>query len=309
VTYDEESRRLAGLKHNLGLRSQILQATRAFFVRQGFIEIETPVRVSTVAPEQFIVPISTESWFLSTSPELHMKRLLAAGYDKLFQICKCFRKGEIGKNHNPEFTMIEWYRIRSGYHDVIQDTCNLVTSIAASLGMGRFIPYNDISIDISLPWDVISVREAFSRSAGWDPITDFDAERFDLDLVSKVIPKFDPKRPVILQGYPTNTASLSRLNSQDPRVAERAEVFIAGLEIANAYSELNDREEQRKRFNQEIELIRQSGRQAEIPSRFIDCLDLLPDCGGIALGFDRLVMLFCNTDTIRNVIAFPEDVN
>ena len=130
MTYDEESRRLAGLKQNLGLRSQILQATRAFFVRQGFIEIETPVRVSTIAPEQFIVPISTESWFLSTSPELHMKRLLAAGYDKLFQICKCFRKGEIGKNHNPEFTMIEWYRVRSGYHDVIQDTCNLVTSIA-----------------------------------------------------------------------------------------------------------------------------------------------------------------------------------
>jgi lysyl-tRNA synthetase class 2 len=181
--------------------------------------------------------------------------------------------------------------------------------ITDKLGMGQSIPYNGISIDISLPWDEISVHEAFTRYAGWDPVNDFDGERFDLDLVNKVIPQLNPKRPVILKEYPSSTASLSRLSSQDPRVAERAEVFIAGLEIANAYSELNDPEEQSQRFVREIELIRQSGRKAELPQRFMECLGYLPDCGGIALGFDRLVMLFCNTTTIRDVIAFPEDVN
>jgi lysyl-tRNA synthetase class 2 len=309
VNYDEESRRLSGIKHNLSLRSSILQATRAFFISQGFLEVETPVRVSIVAPEQYIIPVSAENWFLSTSPELHMKRLLAAGYDKLFQICKCFRKGEIGKTHNPEFTMIEWYRAGAGYREVIRDTGDLVNFIARQLGMGEAIPYQGTNIDIRLPWDVISVRTAFSQFAGWDPVVDFDAVRFDLDLVSRVIPQFAPQRPVILTEYPSSTASLSKLNHQDPGVAERAEVFIAGLEIANAYSELNDPAEQRKRFQQEIDLIRQSGRKADMPFRFMACLDRLPECGGIALGFDRLVMLFCNTNSIRDVIAFPEDVN
>jgi elongation factor P--(R)-beta-lysine ligase len=307
VNFDEESRRLTRIKTNLERRSLILQVTRSFFLDHNFLEVETPVRVPVVAPEQFIIPFPSEDWFLSTSPELFMKRLLAAGYTRLFQISHCFRKGELGTSHNPEFTMIEWYRAKSNFREMIIDTQKLVLKLAEKLGMVNTIFYQGINIDISIPWNEITVQDAFLNAAGWDPISSPDADRFDTDLVSKVIPYFNPERPVILKGYPSSMASLARLNPQDPRVAERAEVFIGGLEIANAYSELNDPAEQKLRFEEEISLILKSGRKANIPQRFLECLDLLPECGGIALGMDRLVMLFCNSGSIKDVIAFPAD--
>ncbi|MFC1910163.1 EF-P lysine aminoacylase EpmA [Chloroflexota bacterium] len=305
---EEELRRLARIKGNLERRSFIYQAIRRFFCEQGFLEIETPVRMPAIAPEQFIVPIESEGWFLSTSPELHMKRLMAAGYRQLFQISRCFRKGERGRWHNPEFTMLEWYRTDADYLQMIQDTEMLVSAIARQFGQQAVVSYGNRKIDLTPPWPRLTVQQAFLNTAKWDPVTEPDSYRFDLDLVEKVIPSFTRDRPTVLLDYPATMASLALLKRSDPAVAERAEVFIGGLEIANAYSELVDADEQKRRFHEEAEIIMQEqGRKAPLPERFLEVLPYLPECGGIALGVDRLMMLFCDALSIDEVMGFTVD--
>lgn len=299
--------RLARIKANLQRRAAIIDSIRTFFRNEGFLEVDTPVRVPVVAPEQYIAPFTSEGWFLSTSPELQMKRLLAAGYEKLFQICHCFRKEERGRLHTPEFTMLEWYRAGADYTRIIQDTEQLLSFLAITLGVGPRIAYRGSQIDLTPPWVRTTVREAFLKAAGWNPVTDYDPERFDVDLVDRVIPQFSADRPTVLMDYPAACASLSRLKPGNPLVAERAEVFIGGLEIANAYSELNDAAEQEQRFRAEIERMRLEGKPALMPHRFLEAIAHLPICGGIALGVDRLVMLLCNAATIDEVIAFPPE--
>lgn len=301
--------RLSRIKANLERRALIYDLIRAFFRGEGFLEVETPLLVPTVAPEKYIAPFAVNGWFLSTSPELHMKRLLAAGYTKIFQICHSFRKSERGQLHNPEFTMMEWYRVGADYMGIIQDTERLVCTLAGKLSSGLTIPYQGKKIDLAHPWPRITVRDAFLRSAGWDPFNRLEEERFEVDLVEKVIPSFDTGRPTVLLDYPVAMASLARLRPGSQPVAERAEVFIGGLELANAYSELNDAAEQEKRFKQEIETLKREGKRSVVmPQRFLKALPDLPECGGIALGIDRLVMLFCDAASIDEVIAFPWDV-
>jgi lysyl-tRNA synthetase class 2 len=305
----DESFRLSRIKANLQRRALIYDVIRAFFRSEGFLEVETPLLVPTVAPEKFITPFTVNGWFLSTSPEMQMKRLLAAGYSKIFQICHCFRKSERGQLHNPEFTMLEWYRVGADYMQIIQDTERLVLALAGRLGLGTTIRYQGRKIDLSSPWPRITVHEAFLHSAGWDPFDRLDEERFDVDLVEKVIPGFAQRCPTVLMDYPVEMASLARVRKGNPPVAERAEVFIGGLELANAYSELNDPAEQEKRFRQEIETLEREGKYGIImPAKFLDSLSDLPECGGIALGIDRLVMLFCDADSIDEVIPFPWEI-
>ncbi len=302
----DESLRLSRIKANLERRALIYDIIRAFFRSEGFLEIETPLLVPTVAPEKYIIPFTVNGWFLSTSPEMHMKRLLASGYSKIFQICHCFRKSERGQWHNPEFTMLEWYRVEADYMKIVEDTERLVSNLAQKLNQGSTVRYQGNDIDVTPPWPRVTVRDAFLRSAGWDPFADLDEERFEVDLVEKVIPGFDPSRPTVLLDYPVAMASLARVRPGSPPVAERAEVFISGLEIANAYSELTDAAEQEKRFKQENETLkRDRERRVVMPQRFLDALPGLPECGGIALGVDRLVMLFCDAASIDEVIAFP----
>lgn len=301
--------RLSRIKANLERRALICDLIRAFFRSEGFLEVETPLLVPTVAPEKYISPFAVNGWCLSTSPEMHMKRLLAAGYSKIFQICHSFRKSERGQLHNPEFTMLEWYRVGADYMGIIRDTERLVSTLANKLCAGSTICYQGNEIDLASPWPRVTVRDAFLRSAGWDPFTRLDEERFEVDLVEKVIPSFDTVRPTVLLDYPVAMASLARLRPGSPPVAERAEVFIGVLELANAYSELNDAAEQEKRFKQEIATLkREDKRSAVMPQRFLKALADLPECGGIALGIDRLVMLFCDAASIDEVIAFPWDV-
>jgi lysyl-tRNA synthetase class 2 len=302
----DDSSRLSRLQHNLNIRALVLDGIRDFFRREGFLEVETPLCVNTVAPEQHISPFAGDGWFLSTSPELHMKRLLAAGYSKIFQICHCFRKSELGRLHNPEFTMLEWYRIGADYMRIIDDTERLVLAIAKRLHSGSTIRYQGVEINLKRPWHRITVREAFLDSAGWDPLELHDPERFDSDLVEKVIPGFPKNRPAVLLDYPAAMASLSRLKPGHPKVAERAEVFIGGLELANAYSELTDAAEQEQRFKCETEVMKKQRKGAfALPRKFLDALPALPECGGNALGIDRLVMLFCDASSVDEVIAFP----
>jgi len=199
---DDERQRLKRLNANLRRRSLIYGVIRAFFNGQGFLEVETPVRSPAIAPEKEIIPVESEGWFLSTSPELYMKRLLAAGYDKIYQFSRCFRKDERGRFHNPEFTLLEWYRGGAGYESMMQDTERLLTAIAAQLGMGSTIQYRDKAINLSLPWRRVTVSDVFKRLAGWDPVVDPDPRRFDEDMVLKIIPNLDQDRPVFLVDYP-----------------------------------------------------------------------------------------------------------
>ncbi len=302
---EDERQRLIRIEANLQRRALINDLTRAFFRERGFLDIETPVRVPTIAPELHITPFETEDWFLSTSPELHMKRLLAAGYERLFQISRCFRKGERGRHHNPEFTMLEWYRTGADYLQMVHDTEELVMTLVTRLQLGPKISYRGRMIDLSLPWPITSVADAFRRTAGWDPVVQSDPLRFDTDLMTRVIPNSEPGRPVVLVDYPAAMASLARLKPGNIAVAERAEVFIAGLELANAFSELTDAAEQKQRFAEEIERIHlERGRKIAMPTQFIDAMSRLSECGGIALGMDRLAMLLCDADSIDEVMAF-----
>ena len=305
---DDERRRLIRLKPNLQRRALVYEFIRAFFREQEFLEVETPVRVPGVAPELYITPFESETWFLSTSPELHMKRMLAAGYDRLFQLSHSFRRAERGRWHNPEFTMLEWYRVSADYRQVIQDIEQMVVTLASKLGLNTTVKYRGQDIDIGLPWPRITVRDAFLHAAGWDPIAELDSLRFDTDFVTKVLPDFIPSRPTVLIDYPAAMASLARLKPDEARVAERAEVFLGGLELANVYSELKDAREQERRFLEAIEQIQnEQGQQIAMPRRFIEAVAHLPECGGGALGIDRLVMLLCDVDSIDEVIAFTVD--
>jgi len=291
---------------NLAIRSQALQATREFFWAAGFIEVETPVRIPTPAPELHIdAPASGRAW-LRTSPELHMKRLLASGCERIFQIGPCFREGERGTRHAPEFTLLEWYRTPANYVDILRDCEGLVRQVVRRMTGGRIISSGDRRIDLSAPWVRLTVREVFQQHAGWDPVAAYDAARFDHDMVAKVEPALPADRPCILTDYPAAAAALARLQPDNPAVAERWELYLGGLEIANAYSELTDAETQRTRFmkcNAERENI---GRPAyPLDEPFLHALERgLPPCGGIALGMDRLVMLLCGAQTIDEIRPF-----
>lgn len=305
---EDDLQQLARIKPNLERRAVTLDFIRDFFNKQNFLEVETPVRVPAVAPEPYIIPIESDGWFLSTSPELHMKRLLAAGYERLFQFSRCFRKGERGRWHNPEFTMLEWYRAGADYNVIIHDIELLITGLAKKLGFKKVINYAGIAIDISPPWPRTTVKDAFLGAAGWDPVIETDPRRFDIDFIEKVLPSFRAARPTVLVDYPAPMASLARLKPGDAAVAERAEVFIGGLELANIYSELADPAEQEKRFNEALEEIqRERGQKMAMPQRFMEALTKMPACGGVALGIDRLVMLFCDARTIDDVMAFTQD--
>jgi len=305
---DEEARHLTSLERNLKRRALILNITRRFFDDRGCLEVETPLRSPAIAPEKEIIPLQSEGWFLATSPELYMKRLLAAGYRQLYQISRCFRKGERGRLHNPEFTMLEWYRAGGDYLTMIADTEQLVLTISRELGLGDAIKYRGKTIDLTAPWGSLTVREAYKQLAGWDPGHSPDPVRFDTDMVMKVIPHFNAHRPTVIFDYPAPMASLAKLKPDSPGVAERAEVFIGGLEIANAYSELTVAAEQTARFQQEIAAIKkEQGRDAPLPEKFLRAMEKLPASGGIALGLDRLVMLFCDAASIDEVMAFTAD--
>ncbi len=203
--------------------------------------------------------------------------------------------------------MLEWYRAGANYLKIIDDTEALIENLCERLRAGHALNYQGKKIELTPPWPRMTVREAYLRRAGWDPFENFEAQKFDDDMVDKVIPHFPADRPTFILDYPAECASLARLKTDDPRVSERVELFIGGLEIANGYSELNDAVEQEKRFRLEIEEMRLAGKPAILPGKFLEAIRQLPECGGIALGVDRLVMLFCDAASIDEVIAFSAD--
>ena len=284
----------------LRARAEIVRAIRAFFDAQGFIEVETPVRIAAPAPEEHIdCPPCVDGGFLRASPELQMKKLLASGMDRLYQIGPCFREGEKGSRHNPEFTMIEWYRREATYHDIMDDLRRLLIELAS---FGRHLEIGGVT--------QLRVRDAYRSFAGWDPWSgDWDQDRFDFDMATKIEPSLKEMGGVFLMDYPPEVASLARLSSAVDaatgatyRVAERWEFYWNGLELANCFSELCDGDEQRVRFAKAKSARRELG-EADYPldEAFLVAVPRMGRAAGVALGVDRLVMVLTGARSISDV--------
>jgi elongation factor P--(R)-beta-lysine ligase len=299
--------RLADLRPRLKQRSLVIQAIRDFFLKLGFLEVDTPVRIPSPAPEEHIEAIESEGHFLASSPELQMKRMLAAGYKNIFQVCHCFRGGERGDFHLPEFTMIEWYRLGATNDDLMRDCEKLVESAAKSISVFPIVHRDDQDIDLTPNWHRIEVADALERHAGWRPQPKMCLDRFNEDMAFKVEPALPKNKPVFLVGYPAEVASLARLDPTNPERAERFELFAGGLELANGFVELTDAKEQRRRFEEESRRRLEAGKTVyPLDERFLASLENgLPPCAGIAMGVDRLVMLLTSATSIDQVVAFP----
>jgi lysyl-tRNA synthetase class 2 len=304
----------------LRLRAGILATIRAFFAERGVLEVETPLLAAAPVTDLHLSALRTRfrgpgsdrgrELYLQTSPEFAMKRLLAAGSGPIFELAKAFRDGEAGSSHNPEFTMLEWYRPGWNHHRLMGEVDELLQAVLGTL-----------------PAERLTYREAFERHASLDPhraelhelrslvaslgIRDADGLRrddlLDLVLTQRIEGRLDRVRPTFIHDYPASQAALARVRDGQPPLAERFEVFCEGLELANGYHELVDPIEQRRRFEADLELRRAEGLpQVPIDERLIAALEHgLPSCSGVALGVDRLVMLAAGTRDIREVMAFP----
>ncbi|MFA5182611.1 MAG: EF-P lysine aminoacylase EpmA [Syntrophales bacterium] len=299
---------LAKKQNTLRLRAKILQEIRSFFIAGGYLEIDTPCLIPAPAPEFHIDTMICHGWFLHPSPELCMKRLLAAGYGKIFQVCRCFRNHERGARHLPEFTMLEWYRRDADYLDLMEECENLILHLAAALGCGGAISYQGKVIHLQKPWERITVKGAFEKFASLSIEEALSGDCFDEVLTARVEPNLGREEPTFLCDYPLALGSLARAKKEDAAVVERFELYMAGMELANAFTELTDPEEQRRRFMKEEDDRRQAGKPPyPAPEPFLASLEGLEESAGIALGFDRLVMIFADALQIDDVVAFTPE--
>ena len=302
-------------RQGLHLRAALFASIRDFFTSRGFLEVDTPLRQPVIIPESNIVPLIAEGQYLQTSPELCMKRILAAGCDKIFQLCPCFRKGERGRLHLEEFTMLEWYRRDADYRQLMDDCECLLNEVVDGMvgestgtapggedgALGRF--------ELARPWPRLSVDEAFRRYSPLSLERSMADDCFEEMLVEHVEPHLGCAKPLFLYDYPVEMASLARKKPGHPNRAERFELYLHGVELANGYSELTDAGEQRQRFAAELGRMEKMGLvHGGMPERFLADLERLPAAAGIALGVDRLFMLLAGYGEIGRAVPFgPED--
>lgn len=300
-------------------RAQALDSARAFFSSRGYLEVETPIAIPSPGLDLHLdafeaVPSvasdhRTAERFLSTSPELQMKRLLAAGRGRIFQITRAFRAGEVGERHNPEFTILEFYRPHAGVEAVMRDTEQLV----ARLTRGE-VTVDGRTFDLRPPFERITLLEAFERWAKTTPaetlrLAAHDETTFFEKLAFEVEPALaELDHGIFVTEYPASQASLARRKPTDSNVAERFELYVAGVELCNGFGELTDAVEQRARFERDQAARAKLGKPVyPIDERFLDALTRgMPECAGNAIGFDRLVALACGTRSIADVIAFTD---
>jgi lysyl-tRNA synthetase class 2 len=303
-------------------RTQMLERARQFFSERNVLEVDTPTLNNATASDpqirSFRVRIAGQGeFFLQTSPESYMKRLLAAGYPDIYSICRVFRNGEIGRLHQPEFTMIEWYRRGFDLDAIVGETTTLIAELLEQASLRDVLD--------------IEYRDAFTRFAGVDPFTatidelaaaggadtslrdsvgdDRDAW-LDLLLSTVVATQFPGNRLAVLRHYPASQAALARICPRDAAVADRFEIFLGSLELANGFIELRDASEQRSRFEADNAARRAADVETvPIDEALVAALDAgLPDCAGVAVGFDRLLMTALGRSDIREVISFAFDV-
>jgi elongation factor P--(R)-beta-lysine ligase len=335
--------RLAARRARLDQRGRILDAVRSFFVRQGYVEVDTPALQISPGLEPHLRAFKTElldpcagraaERYLHTSPEFAMKKLLVAGMPRIWQLAHVFRYGERSATHHPEFAMLEWYRVGASYRDLM-DECTALIGACQDAAGARVFTWRGHTADALRPWQRLSVAEAFEEHCGIDllatapdplapdverlaaaarhlaiaphPGDDWEALYFRIFL-ERIEPVLGRGAPTILYDYPLSMAALSRRNPADPRLAERFEVYVCGLELANAFGELTDAAEQRRRFGADQEKKRALyGETYPIDEDFLAALEHgLPECAGVALGFDRLVMLATGAEDIEDVLWAP----
>ncbi|WP_029004479.1 EF-P lysine aminoacylase EpmA [Azorhizobium doebereinerae] len=327
-------------------RGRIAAAVRAYFADEGFIEVETPVLQRSPGNEAHLHAFlthwrspggETSPYYLRTSPEFAAKKLLAAGETRIFEMARVFRDRERGATHHPEFTMLEWYRARAPYETLMAD-CARLLACAAQAGGVREFRFRGRTCDPSATPERLTLAEAFGRFAGIDllpllappgeepeaaPLAaaaraagirvaadDTWADVFSRILVEKVEPRLGDGVPTLLCEYPTSEAALARPKPADPRVAERFELYACGVELANAFGELTDPAEQRRRFVIEMdEKARLYGERYPIDEAFLDALGAMPPASGCALGFDRLAMLASGARRIEDVLWAPVEIS
>ncbi|MCP3942104.1 MAG: EF-P lysine aminoacylase GenX [Desulfobacteraceae bacterium] len=293
---------------NLRTRSLMIHFMRDFFMGRDFLEVETPIRCPGIIPEAHIDPLLSESQYLQASPELCMKRLLSRNFKNIFQICKCFRKEERGPRHLPELTLLEWYATDATYLDLMDHCQGLLRHIAARLDMGTTLTYQDFTIDLKSPFDRLSVGEAFHIHGSKSAEQALEDGSFDEIMGFEIEPHLGKKRPCILYDYPAKLASLAKLKPENQKLAQRFELYVAGIELANGFTELTDPVLQRQRFKLENKIRTHRDQPAlPMPEKFLADLKTMPEAAGIALGVDRLAMLFCNAATIDEVVAFTPE--
>jgi lysyl-tRNA synthetase class 2 len=307
---------LQGIGQRLRSRARAFDEVRAFFAWRNFIEVDTPLLVRSPGLDLHLAAVSTPSGFLITSPEYQLKRLLAGGIPRLFQLSHVFRRGEAGLTHNPEFTMLEWYRAFAGIDDVMRDTEELVIAVATAIAGRAEIDTEHGIVPLAAPFARVSMAQAFERFAGVEGDRALELSRDDPDayfrlLVDKVEPALARElQPIFLVDYPIAQASLARAKPSDPRVCERFELYVGGIELCNGFGELTDPVEQRQRLARDQKARTDHGLEVyPIDDRFLEALEEgMPPSAGNALGFDRLLMLCLGERDIGRVQAFPEGV-
>ncbi len=321
-------------------RGRIKAELRAWFDGQGFIEVEPGCLVVSPGNEAHLHAFATErigpdlsrtQLYLHTSPEFAMKKLLAAGEEKIFAFAPCFRNREQGALHASEFTMLEWYRTGASYDVMMADCMHLFATAAATAG-ARWVSYGGQTCDPRAPPERLSVAAAVSRYAGIDllaTVTEAGNDRarladaadaagikvgrdytwadiFARILTERVEPQLGVGRATLLCDYPASEAALAQRSAADPRVAERFELYVCGVEIANGFSELTDAQVQRANLEAEMQLKQERyGERYPIDEAFLSALDHMPPAAGCALGFDRLVMLASGAERIEQVVWTP----
>jgi lysyl-tRNA synthetase class 2 len=335
--------RLAQRRANLAARGRMLGAVRDFFAAAGYLEVDTPALQVSPGLEPHLKAFATvlhdprdggaRPRYLHTSPEFAMKKLVAGGLPRIWQLAHVFRDSERSATHHPEFAMLEWYRAGACYHDLMGECAGLLRVVQTASGSAA-LRWQGRSADARLPWQRLTVAEAFARHAGIDllstapdparpdavllataaarigvaahPGDDWEALFFRIFL-ERIEPNLGIAAPTILYDYPLALAGLSRPKPGDPRLAERFELYVCGLELANAFGELTDPAEQRARFAaDQARKLALYGETYPIDEDFLAAIEHgLPECAGIALGFDRLVMLATGADHIEEVLWAP----
>ncbi len=326
----------AARRPRLKARARIVKALRDWFDREGFVEIEPSALQVSPGNETHIAGFATRfeplgaphaTYYLHSSPEFDCKKLLAAGETRIFSLAHVFRNGERTRLHHPEFTMLEWYRAEAPYRALIDD-CAAVLRVAAEAAEARAFVFGGSRLDPRAAPEVLSVAEAFDRYAGVDlpallenhdalaqeaarlgvrvAAADHWSDLFSKILCEKIEPRLGHGRATALVDYPASEAALARRKPEDPRFAERFELYGCGVELANAFGELTDQKEQRRRFEADMaERARIYGSSYPIDADFLEALAVMPPASGCALGFDRLVMLATGASHIEDVLWAP----
>jgi len=305
-------------------RARMLAAARRFFAERSVLEVETPLLAETTVSDPNIESLEVRlrsrpgrPYFLQTSPEYFMKRLLSAGFPDMYQVCKAFRDGETGRRHQPEFTLIEWYRLDFGLRQIMEECAGLIAALIEPHLLASppsFVEYGNAFVDLAATDPQLDPISRLAKIADADTRmieclgNDRDAW-LDLVLSLRVIPGFYRDRLTVLHHYPASQAALARLCPENPAVADRFEIFFGDLELANGFVELRDAREQLHRFEKDQAARRQHGQPVRpLDRRLIAALESgLPHCAGVAVGFDRLLMINEMSEDIRRVQSFSFD--